>query len=86
MRIGILSPGSCDSYFIRHMLRSCSIDPDTEVDLVALGKAYGRLDEFQSGRIDAGFLVEPFVALGEETGQIKILATVKDFFPVISGV
>lgn len=80
-RIGILSPGSCDSYFIRHMLQSCSIDPDSEVELVPLGKSYGRIEEFSSGRIDAGFLVEPFVSLGEKTGQIQILATVKDFFP-----
>ena len=80
-RIGILSFGSCDSYFIRHMLQSCSIDPDTEVELVPLGKSYGRIQEFSSGRIDAGFLVEPFVSLGEKRGQIQILATVKDFFP-----
>ena len=80
-RIGILSFGSCDSYFIRHMLQTYSIDPDSEVDLVPLGQSYGHIEEFTSGRIDAGFLVEPFVALGESTGQIQVLATVKDFLP-----
>jgi NitT/TauT family transport system substrate-binding protein len=80
-KIGILSCGSCDDYFIRFMLRSASIDPDRDVEVIPLGNAYGRLDAFLSGRVDAGFLVEPFVAMGEDRGHIKILATVKDYFP-----
>jgi len=80
-KIGILSFGSCDDYFIRLMLRSSSIDPDREVEIVPLGNSYGRIEVFLSGKVDAGFLVEPFVALGESRGQIKVLATVKDYFP-----
>ena len=80
-KIGILSFGSCDDYFIRFMLRCSSIDPDKDVEIFPLGDSYGRLEVFSSGKIDAGFLVEPFVALGESRGQIKILATVKDYFP-----
>lgn len=80
-KIGILSYGSCDDYFIRFMLRAASIDPEREVEIIPLGDAYGRLETFESGRVDAGFLVEPFVALGEDQGCVKILATVKDYFP-----
>ena len=80
-KIGILSCGSCDDYFIRFMLRASSIDPDKDVDLIPLGESYGRIEAFLSGKVDAGFLVEPFVALGEGRGQVKILATVKDYFP-----
>lgn len=80
-KIGILSCGSCDDYFIRFMLRSSSIDPDRDVEIVPLGDAYGRIEPFLSGKVDAGFLVEPFVALGESREQVKVLATVKDYFP-----
>lgn len=80
-KIGILSCGSCDDYFIRFMLRASSIDPDKDVELIPLGNGYGRLDTFESGKVDAGFLVEPFVAQGEDRGCVKVLATVKDYFP-----
>ncbi len=80
-QIGILSCGSCDDYFIRFMLRAASLDPDRDVELVPLGSAYGRLETFVSGRVQAGFLVEPFVAHGEALGCVKVLATVKDYFP-----
>ena len=80
-KIGILSCGSCDDYFIRFMLRSSSIDPDRDVEIIPLGNAYGRLETFVSGKVDAGFLVEPFVAQGEDRGCVRVLATVKDYFP-----
>jgi len=80
-KIGILSCGSCDDYFIRYMLHSFSIDPDRDVEIVPLGDAYGRIEVFLSGEVDAGFLIEPFVTLGESREQVKILATVKDYFP-----
>jgi NitT/TauT family transport system substrate-binding protein len=78
-KIGILSFGSCDEYFIRHMLEG--VDVDTEFELVPLGRAYGDLDCFSSGKIDAGFLVEPKVTLGESMGLLKVLARVGDYFP-----
>jgi ABC-type nitrate/sulfonate/bicarbonate transport system substrate-binding protein len=31
--------------------------------------------------VDAGFLVEPFVARGERLGWVRILAAVRDYFP-----
>jgi len=80
-RIGILSFGSCDDYFLRFVLQASGIDPVTEVEIVPLGNSYGDISCFTSGRIDAGFLVEPYVAQGESTGAVKVLATVKDYFP-----
>ena len=80
-KIGILSNGSCDDYFVRFMLRAASIEPDRDVEIVPLGSAYGRLETFETGEVDAGFLVEPFVAQGEDRGCVKVLATVKDYFP-----
>jgi len=86
-RIGILSFGSCDDYFARFMLRASGLDPDADVELVPIGTAYGKVDCFSPSsrsdvpKVDAGFLVEPFVARGERLGWVRILATVRDYFP-----
>jgi NitT/TauT family transport system substrate-binding protein len=86
-RIGILSAGSCDDYFVRSMLEASGLDPETDVTLVPLGTAYGDLRCFSpspaSGipRVEAGFLVEPFVARAERLGRVRILAVVRDYFP-----
>lgn len=79
-RVGILSLGSCDDFFLRHMLKSSDLDL-AEVEMVPLGKSYGDLESFAAGRIDAGFVSEPYVALGEAQGLLKVLASVKTFFP-----
>jgi len=52
---------------------------DTEV--VPLKESYGKLSEILSGRVDATFMVEPQVTLGESQGIIKVLAHVADYFP-----
>jgi len=86
-RIGILSFGSCDDYFARSMLRTSGLDPDADVELVPLGTAYGKVDCFSPSshpnvpKVDAGFLIEPFVVRGERLGWVRILATVRDYFP-----
>ena len=86
-RLGILSAGSCDEYFARSMLRTSGLDPDSDVELVPLGPAYGNIRCFSPSpvaglpEVDAGFLVEPFVAQAERLGWIRILAAVRDFFP-----
>jgi len=86
-RVGILSFGSCDDYFARSMLTASGLDPDADVELVPLGSAYGDVRCFspspKSGlpSIDAGFLVEPFVARAERLGLVRILAAVRDYFP-----
>ncbi len=80
-KIGILSCGSCDDTFLRSMLRSSSLDPDKDVEIVSLGDAYGRIESFLSGKVDAGFLVEPFMSQAIGQGQVIILATVKDYYP-----
>ena len=80
-RIGILSVGSCDDYFLRHLLRQQGIDPDAEVEIVPLGPAYGDPECFATGRIDAGFLVEPSLSLAESKDYCRVLLRVGDYFP-----
>ena len=79
-KVGALSVGSCDSYFLRQILEKVGMSPaDTEV--VPLKESYGKLSEILSGRVDATFMVEPQVTLGESQGIIKVLARVADYFP-----
>ncbi len=86
-QVGILSFGSCDEYFARHMLRASGVDPDSEAELVPLGSAYCNVDCFCPSRaaavpqVDAGFVEEPFVAQGEKLGWVKTLGVVRDYFP-----
>jgi len=80
-RIGILSAGSCDEYFIRKMLIAHDIDPDGDVELVPLGKDYGKLDLFVDKRVDAAFVVEPQLAHGEEDGLVRVIDRVADYYP-----
>jgi ABC-type nitrate/sulfonate/bicarbonate transport system substrate-binding protein len=86
-RVGILSFGSCDDYFARHMLRVAGLDPEKDVSLVPLRQAYGDVRCFARRppaglpRVDAGFLVDPFLAQGESLGLVRVLAVVRDYFP-----
>ncbi len=80
-RIGILSAGSCDDYFIRRMLAADGIDPERDVELVPLGEAYGRLELFAEDRVDAAFVVEPQLSRGEGEGLLKVIGRVADYYP-----
>ena len=80
-RIGILSFGSCDDYFIRRMLKTCDIDPYHEAVLVPLGESYGDLTVFTSGKVDAAFMVEPRVSEGEIKDLFRVIGRVGDYFP-----
>ena len=80
-RIGILSAGSCDDYFIRKMLAANDIDPDGDVELVPLGEDYGKLDLFIDRRMDAAFVAEPHLSRGEHEGLLRVIDRVADYYP-----
>ena len=80
-RIGILSAGSCDDYFIRKMLTTHGLDPDDDVELIPLGEDYGKLDLFVDGRMEAAFMVEPQLSRGEHEGLLRVIDRVADYYP-----
>ena len=80
-RIGILSAGSCDDYFIRKMLTDHDIDPDDDVKLMPLGEDYGKLDLFIDGRVDAAFVAEPQLSRGEHEGLLRVIDRVAHYYP-----
>jgi NitT/TauT family transport system substrate-binding protein len=79
-RIGVLSVGSCDSYFIRYMFERESLRLG-DVELIALQDSYGNLDVIRTKKVDATFLVEPMVTIGENSRVVHVLARVGDYFP-----
>ena len=81
-RIGILSSGSCDSYFIRRILIKAGLNVDKDVELKPMGKALNKdVNCFINDEIDAGFVTEPMISLGEHQGVFRILARVGDYYP-----
>lgn len=80
-RIGILSAGSCDDYFIRKILTAHAIDPDDDVELMPLGEDCGKLDLFIDRRVDAAFMVEPQLARGEHEGHLLVIDRVAHYYP-----
>ena len=80
-RIGILSAGSCDDYFIRTILAKGGIDTVHDVEVVPLGDDYGKLDLFADRVVDAAFVVEPQLSRGEKEGLLRIIGRVADYYP-----
>jgi len=80
-RIGILSAGSCDDYFIRKMLTAHDIDPAGDVELRPLGEDYGKLELFIDGRVDAAFMIDPQLARGEYEGLLRVIDRVAEYYP-----
>lgn len=79
-RVGILSHGSCDDYFIRHILDAHGISPEDAPELVPMGTDYGKVNVISRSLVDAAFMVEPALSAGEEQGAFKAIARVGDYF------
>jgi ABC-type nitrate/sulfonate/bicarbonate transport system substrate-binding protein len=78
-RIGMLSRGSCPEWFVRAMLVARGLDPENHLIYVGLLDEYPRIIEvMKEGRIDAGIMVEPNMAMGETQGVINCWGAVYD--------
>ena len=78
-RLGMLSRGSCPEWFVRGMLVARGLDPDNHLVWVGLSDEYPRIIEvMKEGRIDAGIMVEPNMAMGETQGVIRCWGAVYD--------
>jgi ABC-type nitrate/sulfonate/bicarbonate transport system substrate-binding protein len=78
-RIGMLSRGSCPEWFVRAMLVARGLDPENHLVYVGLSDEYPRIIEvMKEGRIDAGIMVEPNMAMGETQGVINCWGAVYD--------
>ena len=78
-RLGMLSRGSCPEWFVRGMLVARGLDPDKHLIYVGLSDEYPKIsDLLKEGRIDAGIMVEPNMAMGEMKNAIECWGAVYD--------
>jgi len=81
-----LSIGSCSYWFMRLVLEQHGLNPDTDLNIVGLGKRYPQVIElFRQGELDAAVLSEPNVTIGESLGLFRVMQalTHKDFCPTM---
>jgi ABC-type nitrate/sulfonate/bicarbonate transport system substrate-binding protein len=71
-KIGITSPGSSTDQFIRFLLRSQKIDPDTTVQLTPVAPGAGMVAALERGAIDGFIWGSPFPEMTEKKGIGKI--------------
>lgn len=67
-KIGITSPGSQTDTSMRWLLKNNGLDPDKDVELVAIGGGAPMAAALQVGQISAGMVAQPFTA---ELEQLK---------------
>jgi NitT/TauT family transport system substrate-binding protein len=74
-----LSIGSCSYWFMREVLQSHALDPDSDVNIVGLGPRYPAVvDLFRSGELSGAVLSEPNVSIGEEAGAFRVMQALTD--------
>jgi NitT/TauT family transport system substrate-binding protein len=59
--IGISGPGSSSDMLVRWAVRRVGLDPDRDVQLVALGSVANLFAGLENDRVPAGVLVQPFL-------------------------
>lgn len=74
-RIGVLSIGSCPSWIVHKILTHHGLDPNRDVELVALHDDYPEIIEWvANGQLDGCLATEPNLAIGEARGILDIWA------------
>lgn len=67
-KVGITSPGSKTDTLIRLALKRAGIEPDVDVEIVAIGGTSAQLTALQTGNIAAGFISGIDALTAEEEG------------------
>jgi NitT/TauT family transport system substrate-binding protein len=74
-----LTIGSCSYWYMRLVLQSHDLNPDSDVNVIGLGERYPRLLElFESGELQAAIITEPNVSIGESRGLFRVMQPLTD--------
>jgi ABC-type nitrate/sulfonate/bicarbonate transport system substrate-binding protein len=72
--IGVLSAGSCSSWFARLVLQQYGLNPDEDARIVGLGPRYPDVVELiQQDELQGAVISEPNVSIGEERRAFRVL-------------
>ncbi|MFD1412539.1 ABC transporter substrate-binding protein [Oceanobacillus jeddahense] len=79
--IGVGIVGSGMDVYARYILEEHGIDPDNDVNLIDNGTYQQGYATLQNEQVDATMIHEPFVTMGEESGESHLLAQGWDYLP-----
>ncbi|MBL8702425.1 MAG: ABC transporter substrate-binding protein [Alphaproteobacteria bacterium] len=71
--IGISGPGSSSDMLVRWSVRRVGLDPDRDVQLVALGSVANLYAGLENDRVPAGVLVQPFLNRAVTGNVVRVI-------------
>lgn len=78
--VGVGIAGSGMDVYVRYILEEHGVDP-SEVNLINNGVYQQGYSTLETGQVDATMIHEPFVTMGEETGNAHLLALGWEYLP-----
>jgi NitT/TauT family transport system substrate-binding protein len=73
LRLGVTSPGAASDRYLRYYLREAGLDPEKDVEIIAIGDGSSLLAALETGQIDAYQLSPPTPYVAEAAGFGTIL-------------
>lgn len=71
--IGISGPGSSSDMLVRWAVRRVGLDPDRDIQMVALGSVANLYAGLENDRVPAGVLVQPFLKRAIDGNVVRII-------------
>jgi NitT/TauT family transport system substrate-binding protein len=80
LKIATFPPGTIQDTLLRNWLRNNNIDPDNDVEIVAMGPG-DAITAITAGQVDATFLPHPAPAIIENSGNGRSVVASGEMFP-----
>ena len=71
--VGISGPGSSSDMLVRWAVRRVGLDPDRDIELVALGSVANLYAGLENDRVPAGVLVQPFLNKAVTGNVVRVI-------------
>lgn len=71
--IGISGPGSSSDMLVRWAVRKVGLDPDRDIQMVALGSVANLFAGLENDRVPAGVLVQPFLNRATTSNVVRVI-------------
>ena len=71
--VGISGPGSSSDMLVRWGVRKAGIDPDRDIQMVAMGSPANLFAALENDRVPAGVLVQPFLSRALSSKTVNVI-------------